>query len=200
MASDIATNLRDLIASGADLEAIEAHLDALDPSARLAQTTFLGRREQRRLFDIAGKKPLRIGDVVPSDVGAMREVVHFGKNSLPLFTRFAKVFCRPETAEKEGELWGYNRTNGLLSTTVGPGYYVAYDRGDNEVLIDYLRLPPRHPTGWPEIAPNSSRLSYFVYHGMQDVLRRVSRHVSIGRAMKKEKWMDAWFILCREGP
>lgn len=195
-----ATNLRDLIATGAEIDAIGAHLDGLEPSARAAQSAFLGRREQRRLFEIAAAaEPLRIGDVVPADVGTMREVVHHGKNTLPLFTRFAKVFCRPEPGEADGELWGYNRTGGIVSTTVGPGYYVSYDHGAKEVLVDYLRVPPRRPSGWPEILPNSARLSRFVYDGTQDVLRRVSKHVSIGRAMKSGKWMDAWFILCREG-
>ena len=91
-----------------------------------------------------------------------------------------------------------NRNSGLIETTVGPGYYVAYDRGADEVLVDYLRQPPRHPEGWPEILPNSARLSRFVYNGTQDVLRRVSKHVSIGRAMRNQKWMDAWFILIRQ--
>jgi hypothetical protein len=33
---------------------------------------------------------------------------------------------------------------------------------------------------------------------MQDVLRGVSRHVSIGRAYKKGKPKGARFVLCRE--
>jgi hypothetical protein len=193
-----ATNLRSLVKQGATAEAIAGHLDALEPNARAAEATFLGRSDQRRLWDLVeGKGTIRVDDVVPPSVPPMREVVHLGKNTLPLFTRFAKVFCRPD-AGPPGELWGYNRNTALIETTVGPGYYVAYDHGDREVLVDYLRQPPRHPEGWPEIIPNSARLSRLVYYGTQDVLRRVSRHVSIGRAMRDGKWMNAWFVLVRQ--
>jgi len=70
--------------------------------------------------------------------------------------------------------------------------------GDSEVLVDYLQLPPAKLPHWPTILPNSSRLSRFVYNGTQDVLRGVSQHVSIGRAMKAGKYLPAWFVLCRE--
>ena len=33
---------------------------------------------------------------------------------------------------------------------------------------------------------------------MIDYLRKVSDHVSIGRAVKGGKAMDNWFLLCRE--
>jgi hypothetical protein len=39
-----------------------------------------------------------------------------------------------------------------------------------------------------------------VYAGMKDYMRRVSEHVSIGRAYKHEKPMNAWFVLVREEP
>jgi hypothetical protein len=35
---------------------------------------------------------------------------------------------------------------------------------------------------------------------MVDVMRGISSHVSIGRARKKNGWMDAWFVLVREDP
>ena len=69
---------------------------------------------------------------------------------------------------------------------------------EGEVLVDYLRVPPKRPEHWPEILPNSARLSKVVYNGMQDVLRGVSRHVAIGRATKGGKPMSSWFVLCRE--
>ena len=91
------------------------------------------------------------------------------------------------------------RTGGFIETIVGPGYFVAYPHSvDGEVLVDYLRLPPRRPTHWPEILPTSARLSAVVYDGTQDVLRGVSKHVTIGRAMKAGKAMSAWFTLCRD--
>jgi hypothetical protein len=33
---------------------------------------------------------------------------------------------------------------------------------------------------------------------MVDVMRGISNHVSIGRAWKQGKYMDAWFALVRE--
>jgi len=97
------------------------------------------------------------------------------------------------------ELWGYNRTGAFVETTVGPGYFVAYpSEVGGEVLVDYLRVPPRCPEHWPTIVPNSTRLSRFVYDGTQDILRGVSKHVTIGRATKGGKPMSAWFVLCRD--
>jgi hypothetical protein len=182
------------------MDAISKHLDGLDHPRRVEAVTSLGRKEQSRLFDAAkGYRSISIADIVPPDRAPMREVVHHGKNSLPAFTRFAKVFCRPDGDDaKSGDLWGYNRNSGLVSTAVGPGYFVAYDHGDGEVLVDYTRLPLRKPSHWPEMLPNDARLSRFVYNGTQDALRGVSTHVTIGRATKGGKPMDAWFVLCRE--
>lgn len=182
-----------------DMDAIRAHLDGLDPDARREEARGLGKREQARLFDAAeGYLPLELSHFVPSDRTPMREVVHSGRNSLPAFRLFAKVFVRPDEEGLE-ELWGYNRNPALVETTVGPGYFVCYphDR-PGEVLIDYLRLPPRKPDGWPAIISNSARLSRFVYNGTQDVMRGVSEHVSIGRATRGGEEMPNWFVLCRE--
>ncbi len=154
-------------------------------------------RELARLFDAAaGHRPIDLHFVVPETVPPMQEVVHEGKNSLPAFTHFAKVFCRPEDATDV--LWGYNRTHPIVAHLVGPGYFVLRPHEvKGELLVDYLRVPPRAPRGWPPILPNEARLSRFVYAGTQDVLRGVSRHVSIGRASRGGRPMDAWFALCR---
>ena len=191
--------LRDLLVEGApDMGAIETHLDELEATERVAEIRSLGRAEQSRLFDAAeGYKSISLDDIVPRERGAMKEVVHHGKNSLPAFNNFAKLFVRPEPDARE--LWGFNRPGGFIETIVGPGYFVAYPHSvDGEVLVDYLRLPPRRPTHWPEILPTSARLSAVVYDGTQDVLRGVSKHVTIGRAMKAGKAMSAWFTLCRD--
>ncbi len=196
--------LRELLdVDSPDMNAITAHLDALDPAARLAGIRSLKKRHQSTLFEAAaGHRPISVDFLVPRDRPPLEEVVHRGKNSLALFTHFAKVFCRPDGEEADsGALWGYNRTSGFVRTTVGPGYFVAYDHGEpGEVLIDYTRLPPRKPDAWPRILSNSARLSRFVYNGTEDVLRGVSTHVSIGRATKNDKPMNAWFVLCREDP
>jgi hypothetical protein len=192
-------HLRELLGNGTpDMSAVSSHLDGLESAERVGEIRALGRTHQARLFEAAaGYKPISLNDIVSSGHGVMREVVHYGKNSLPVFSRFAKVFVRPAT-DGEPELWGYNRAGAFIETVVGPGYFVAYPfEIDGEVLVDYLRVPPERLEHWPVILPNSARLSRFVYNGTQDILRGVSTHVTIGRATKGGKPMSAWFVLCR---
>jgi hypothetical protein len=196
------TDLLGLLESeAADIRQVEALLDALDDDARTKAVRALGRRHMARLFDLAeGHRTLRVGGLVPEDAPPFEGVVHHGKNSLWAFRLFAKVMCRPDDPEARarGELWGYNLTSGFVTTTVGPGFFVAYDHGEREVLVDYLRLPTGKPETWPAMLPNDARLSRFVYNGTQDVLRGVSSHVSIGRASRRGRDINAWFVLCRE--
>lgn len=182
-----------------DLKSIAARLDASDPQERLAEIWGLGGAEQARLFEAAkGFAPLSLESFVPRAAPPMSGVPHEGRNSLLAFTRFAKVFYRPDDpAVAAKELWGLNRNSWAVSTFVGPGYYVAYEKGEGEVLIDYLRVPPSAPSRYPSILGNGERLARFVYNGTQDVLRGVSAHVSIGRAMRGGKDLDNWFVLCR---
>src|SRR5581483_8724906 len=133
---------------------------------------------------------LTLDFLVPPGTDSLREVIHHGRNSLPLFHHFQKRFCRPDGDAPSDVLWGYNE--GSTRPFVGPGYFLARPYGDKELVVDYGGLPPRRPTHWPEILPHESRLGRFVWVGMTDVLRRVSEHVSIGRAYKGSKAMDAW--------
>lgn len=180
-----------------DMGAISSYLDELDTPTRVDEVRSLARKHQARLFEAAsGHRPISLDDLVPSDKPAMQEVVHHGKNTLPAFSHFAKVFVRPDRGAPE--LWGYNRAGGFVETVVGPGYFVAYPHETpGEILVDYLRVPPGRVEGWPPILPNSARLSVFVYNGTQDVLRGVSNHVTIGRAFKGKSALSAWFVLCR---
>ena len=178
-----------------DLKEIRAALDVQSHDERLRAIRSLSGKAQAQLFDAAkGAYKLTLDDIVPPTVAPMHEVPHNGKNSLALFTHFAKVFCRP-TAEAQ-ELWGYNRSGEFVETFVGPGYYVAYAKGD-EVVVDYTRAPSGKPESWPTMLSNHARLGRFVYADMIDVLRAVSSHVSIGRAVRKGKEADNWFVLCR---
>jgi len=186
-----------IVRSGSfDIVEVGQQLDVLRPAERLAAIRSLGSRAQAKLYDAAkGARKLKLTDLVPADVEPFTQVVHEGKNSLPVFSTFAKVFCRPKG--DGSELWGYNRSGPLLENVVGPGYYVAYEGPGDEVLIDYTRLPKDKAPGWPDIIPNHERLSRFVYNGMIDALRAVSQHVTIGRAIKHGKVQDNWFVLTR---
>jgi hypothetical protein len=176
-------------------------LDEVAEPMRIKSLAELGRRELALLFDAAAdNEPLTLDHFVPPGIGPMIEVIHEGKNSLGLFTRFQKRFCRPNRATPAPELWGYNEQS--MRPFTGPGYFVAHEPKEKHaiagnVIIDYRQLPADKPEGWPPIMPNSARLSRFIYNGTVDVMRRVSDHVSIGRAMKDNKPMDAWFVLVR---
>jgi hypothetical protein len=189
-------DIHDLFHGGPDLRALGAFLDGLDPAARVSAVRTLTGKEQAALFEAAaGERPLALTDFVPQGTPPLREVIHEGKNSLPVFSAFQKRFCRPEGAA--GELWGYNEQPMRWAT--GPGYFKVRPIEDGQVLIDYFEVPPGKPPGWPPILPNSARLSRFVYFRTRDTMRGVSRHVSIGRAARDGKWMDNWFALCRSG-
>jgi hypothetical protein len=176
---------------------IARQLDAMDEAARVHTVGRLGRRQLAPLFEAAAANaPLRLADLVPAGMPPLTEVVHTGKNSLPLFTRFEKRICRPPAGEAAAdELWGYNEQTFRAAT--GPGYFVLHPGPTGELAVDYTRLPTGKPAAWPRILPNSARLSIFIYHQMVDVLRRVSEHVVIGRAYRKGRPFDAWFALVR---
>ncbi len=191
-------SIRDHLGEGPlDMPALATYLDALDPAARVREVRTISRREQAHLFDAAaGVRPIDTDDLVPPEVPPFAQVIHQGRNSLPILNSFEKRLCRP--AERRGELWGYNE-HGLRWLT-GPGYFVARPHGEGEVLIDYLEVPPAKPDGWPAIKPNSAGGGRFVYLQTQDVLRGVSRHVGIGRVTKRGRPLDRWFVLCRAEP
>ncbi len=179
-----------------DVRQIGDHLDGLDGPARLAAVRGLSGRAQAHLYEAArGVKVRRLEDLVPTSTPPLTEIVHDGINSLPMFRTFAKVFCRPDTNVRE--LWGYNRCGRFVETVVGPGSYVAYETPEGEVMVDYTRLPTGKPAHWPNILSNEARLSRFVYASLQDALRGVSTHVTIGRAIRGGQVADNWFVLCR---
>ena len=182
------------------IEAIAAHLDGLSPAARWQQVSALGRDRQRTLFEKAGPIDLAhfVGDAAPR-----AEVIHDGVNTLPLpspLRRFQKRFT-PSGPER---LAGYNE--GPTRAVVGPGYFVAIPTADRPtwatrgaVVIDYFQVPDAHEIvpSWPPIVDNRWRLQRFVYDQTRDFMRRVSQHVSVGAAYKRERPLDHFFVLCR---
>lgn len=175
-------------------------LDGLTHAERVGAIRSLGRTEQRRLFEsVDGFLPVRLCHLVPPPVGDFVPVRHFGRNTLPAFSYFEKRFCRPRGVDpsEPGDLYGFNFQS--MSRLTGPGYFVAREDPDRpEVWVDYRRVPPDHPAGWPPIRSNERGLSRFVYGFMVDTLRRVSEHVTIGSAARRGREIGSWFVLCRE--
>lgn len=184
-------------------ESIARLLDGMTHEQRVTAVRTVGRAEQSRLWDaVDGFGAVSLTDIVPAALAANQEVRHFGKNSLPFFTHFEKRFLRPAGQDPAAptELHGYNHQGSAVGSWFsGPGYFVAVaDPKRPEVLIDYRRLPDTHPESWPEIRSNERGGARLVYGFMVDTLRHVSQHVTIGRANRHGKDMNAWFMLCRD--
>lgn len=202
--SQAATEVLNLLRQGSVTPtSIARAFDSMTHEQRVAAIRAMGGREQRRLWTLVdGAAPLTLLDMVPASHPTNKEVRHFGKNSLPLFTHFEKRFLRPEgqDANAPTELHGYNYQESAIATSFsGPGYFVTRaDTKRSEVLVDYYKVPSVRPEGWPAIRSNERGGARLVYGFMIDTLRRVSEHVTIGRANKHGKDMNAWFILCRD--
>jgi hypothetical protein len=179
------------------MDEIEGYLNEVSELRRLAEVRSLSRIHLAHLFEAARNyKPLDLDFFAAAWGDPLKEVIHYGKNSLPVFTQFQKRFCMPDRETPEPQRWGYNHQD--MTQFTGPGYFVAKDCGDGEVVIDYYLVPPAKPAEWPEIHENDYKLSRFIYFHTRDYMRKVSDHVSIGRAVKEGKIMDAWFVLCRK--
>lgn len=181
-----------------DLHRLAEVLDGLGHRARVTTIRTWERDLMVKLYEAAdGFKKLDLDHFVPADKAPLTEVIHYGKNSLPAFNIFEKRFAKPADESKKDSLLGYNQQN--LIWAIGPGYFELRKAAkDGEIDIDYTKIPSEKVASWPAISPNKVKLGRFVYDGMIDVMRGVSTHVSIGRATKGGKNMDAWFVLCRE--
>jgi hypothetical protein len=200
-------SLRDRIRDdAASIDTIAAYLDGLGPAERLAETRTLGRGDQRRLYQKAERAaPLTLDHFVPAGVAPRTQVIHDGRNTLPLppsLKLFQKRFARPPAGGER--LFGYNQSPFI--GTIGPGFFVAVPTAGNAaweargaVVVDYFQVPDGPvPAAWPEVIPNTKGLQRFVYHRTRDFMRRVSAHVSVGAAYKVEKALDHYFMLCRQ--
>lgn len=177
-----------------DIDAAARLLDAMSSADRTTAVRLLGRRAQAALFEAAQGRRVALADVVPAGMAPLDPVICHGKNSLPMFTHFQKRFCRSPDAP-DRELFGYNHQS--MSWFTGPGYFVAREQG-LEVAIDYTRLPTAVAAGWPTLKPNDKGPAKATFGGLVDYLRKVSTHVTIGRATRNGKTLDNWFILNRD--
>jgi hypothetical protein len=191
-----------------DLPRVSQVLDELGHPGRLATIYGWDLAVMSSLYEaMAGYHPVTIADFVPPGTQPLTEVIHHGKNSLPAFSHFQKRFCRPE-GDEPSVLWGYNENPPLVMWFAGAGYYLARDSAPGEVSIDYRHIPPAKPSSWPDALTKNERGfgPRAVYGNMIDVMRGLSRNVSIGRAKRVKdpgnpeaaEWIDAWFVLCRE--
>lgn len=192
----------ELIQSSAKLVDISKVLDALPHEVRLSECRKLSAKDIKALYWLAEGKSCSVDkDFVPASKGKLKEVRHFGKNTLPFFSLFEKPMCRPKkSSAKEVVASGFNRQK--MQAITGPGYFVAHDakheNGKKTVVIDYYEVPTEKCENWPEIKSNENGLDKIVYGHMHDWMWKVSQHVNVGRVQKKGKWTENYFILCRE--
>lgn len=188
------------------LEAIQGHLDSLAFEQQLKECMALGKKEQSRLFELAENNPCTLDDLVPAGTSPDQQVVFEGKNTLPVFTRFQKIFCRAK--DDPNLLYGFNE--GFTRKFIGPGYFVAHMcdvppskphwPAHGASVVNYSMVPPSNDVvvpGWPKVKPNSSGLQMFVYKGTRDFMRKITDDVSIGEAFKGAKPLNNFFTLVR---
>ena len=102
------------------LTEVTAHLDSLNHPERVGEAVSLGKKEQIKLWELAEKsRPLTLEYVVPRGAEPLEFFPFEGKNSLPAFTRFQKVFY----LDHQRNVCGYN--NAWIGWLVGPGYYMC---------------------------------------------------------------------------
>jgi hypothetical protein len=203
-----ATRLTELIDDDKiGIDEIGAYLDGMDGDTRWREVGALGRARQRMLYEKAAHAEPIAFDHFVGGARPREEVIHDGINTLPVppvFRGFQKRFCRPvENGHTQARLFGYNR--GPTLRWIGPGYFVAIPTADRPhwaargaVVVDYFQVPDGEVAdGWPRVVDNHWRLQRFVYEETRDFMRRVSKHVSMGAAFKRERPLDHYFVLCR---
>jgi hypothetical protein len=174
--------LAQMLAGDPRLGALAGLCDEFSAEERILAVRALGPGELAKLYARAENPDARasLAQLVPADAPPHAAVAWEGRNSLPTFNLFAKVFTR--FGAPPDALLGYNRSGGFLEWTVGPGYFTCHIRPDraHELLVDYTREPAEGLPGWPKLRKNASGLSRMVYYNGHDFLRPVGQHVMIG--------------------
>ncbi len=187
-------------ASSVNADALAGAFNGLDSDACVAAIERLTKRDMIRMWGAVEGRQVDAESFVPAGTAVDVEVIHEGKNSLPVFSRFQKRFTLAQG--RPGVLYGYNH-NWFNFTTAGPGYFVAHqDDSFGAYGLDYCQLPPRDvrlPSGWPAVVPQNRGLQRFIYANMVDYMRGVSDRVTIGRAWVKGKMTNNYFVLSRTG-
>jgi len=161
-------------------------LDACELSSQVAWTRALNFTEMEALWALSRNTSIQAEDFVAEDSSV---VICEGKNGLPVMTHFQKRFAR-----LGDQLVGYNHNSWLQAWLGGPGHFIVHDSPtvDGEVWINYLISPrERHPEYPPLLSNNvlfhpRGLFARFVYGGMVDVIRRVSKQVVIGYSIRPD--------------
>src|SRR5690348_10959386 len=97
-----------LAAASVDMAGLADYLDRLDAANRIRAVRSLRRPEMAKLYEAASadNRPIDLNHFVPAGTPPLREVVHYGRNSLAILHDFEKRFCLPEMGSDE--VWGYN--------------------------------------------------------------------------------------------
>ena len=180
-----------------EIASMSAWLDGLSKTERTTEILTLDKQAQKKLWSLCENREVTIEDMVPLNTSPLQPIRHLGRNSLPVFTRFEKRFCRINSDPMM--LVGYNE--GPTRPYVGPGYFttrISEEKERGATVIDYTMIGEDRAEGWPSIKPNTSGLCYIVYGNMLDYLRKVSTYVTIGKAWKNGKETENYFMLLRE--
>jgi hypothetical protein len=181
-----------------DIEKLAEALDGLGHEGRVHATRTWTKKQMAAIFEACAGRAISLDLLVPPGVGRNVEVIHDLRNTLPLFSNAQKRFARLDG--DVADMGGFNKQHGVARVSE-PGYFtVRAGEGEheNELVIDYTKVPKSKPDAWPDIEANDGGfLNPIVWGGMVDYLRRVSEHVSIGQATKKGKAIGQYFALVR---
>ena len=181
-----------------DIEKLAEVLDGLGHDGRVHTMRTWDKKRMAAIFDACGARSITLDHLVPPSIGANVEVIHDLRNTLPFFANAEKRFARLQG--DSADVGGYNRQHGIARASE-PGYFTVRagdGEHENELVIDYGKVPSSKPLSWPPIEANDKGfLNGIVWGGMVDYLRRVSQHVSIGRATKDGKAIGQYFALVR---
>ena len=189
--------LRQLLdAEAPPYDAVAAHLEGLTSDDRRDQCRALKERQLSRLYDLAAAGPALTPELFLVGQEGDQPVRFFGRNSLapvPRLRPFEKHFRR-----HDGVVVGIN--SGFWSMVSGPGYFtveIGEPGHEREVVFDYTKVPASTPDGWPRVRANQGGLQPFIYQGLRDFNRWVTKDVVIGSATRYGKYTHQFYILSR---
>lgn len=189
-------DLKNLIDTHLDLPRLSSDLDDLGHFGRLWSVRQWTGHQMATLWEaLRDFRPTTLDDFVPASVGPLVEVIHYGKNSLPVATRFEKHFCRPRNMAGDAALVGFNAQS--LSVLTGPGYFVAHPvSSDSGVAEGCHRLHPSSHGEGVLVASRPAKLALSRALGVWRVggHRAWSVHARDPRACAQEQGMEGHMV------